>query len=216
MDWVFLVIARQAAVAIEPTEGAFDDPAARQRSEAFFIAFACRVFDAWIGAFDDFKFPFGNGGKGCRKERTLVTAISPNMAQGWELFLGSSSHRNAAITILRIRGLHLTNDQEPLRIDHDVAITPFGLLANIETARPSGFGGFNALTIDNSGFWTRLFATALTHMPVQDVMDFLPQALMQPSSIVGVDCFPTRKLFGQKTPRATRSQTIKDRIDNFA
>src|SRR5882724_7895817 len=106
-----LEILRQAAVAIEPSQGPFDDPAARQQLKA----------DSVSGAFDDFDGPLAEFGEGLAQVGAVIDAVGEEMAQPGKQLVDGLNDKPGTIAILDIGGVHLGADQQTASIGHNVA-----------------------------------------------------------------------------------------------
>ncbi len=92
-----LPILGQAATAIEPGDGALDDPSLGQDRKAL----CC------IGTLDDFHVDlpedFANGGL---KDRPLIAAVGIELQQEWMQAKQCGHHQHPAVTILDVRRMY--------------------------------------------------------------------------------------------------------------
>ena len=122
---VALEIARQAAIAADPCQRAFDDPALGQDDE--FVQFV---------ALDDLDDP---SARLCSRQRgasALIAGIGEDLhdegPQGAGPFV---EHKLNAIAVLNVGGMNDDVQQEAKRIDKDMALAPGDLLARIKPLR---------------------------------------------------------------------------------
>src|SRR6267142_2169862 len=137
-----LEILRQAAVAIEPSQGPFDDPAPRQQLKA----------DSVSGAFDDLDGPFAEFGESFGQVGAVVDTVGEEMAQPGKQLVDGLDDQHGTIAILDIGGVHLGADQQTASIGHNVALTPFDLLGRIVTTRSAQRLGRRHMRLDQPPF----------------------------------------------------------------
>jgi hypothetical protein len=117
-------IACQAAIATNPGQGSFDDPAFWQDDEVM-----C------VGALDDLEHPAaGNGDRLCPL-RSLIAGIGEDALDEGEGAARLPQHLTHAVAILNVGGMHDDTQQEAERIDQDVPLAARNLLARIEALR---------------------------------------------------------------------------------
>jgi hypothetical protein len=122
---ISLEIARQAAIAADPGQGSFDDPALGQDDE--FVQFV---------ALDDLDRPMAGAGCGVRDAGSLVTGIGEDALDKGEQAAGAPvENQSRPITILNVGRMNDDVQQEAERIDQDVALAPGDLLARIKSLR---------------------------------------------------------------------------------
>src|SRR5438045_9738165 len=93
---VALEIARQAAIAADPGQGSFDDPALGQYDE--FVQ---------LVALDDLEHPTTGPGCGSRGARSLIAGIRDDATDEGEAAAGAQSeNQSSSITRLNVGGLH--------------------------------------------------------------------------------------------------------------
>ena len=116
----------EPSAAAEPGEGSFNDPAFGQDDEALGL----------IGALDDFDVHARqNVAKTVLEAGALISAIGIELQQkGIEAEQGGHE-KHAAIAILDVRGMHDGMHQEALRIDENMPLLAFDLLARIVAMR---------------------------------------------------------------------------------
>lgn len=121
---IALEIARQAAVAADPGEGALDDPSLRQDDEAVTVA-----------ALDDFDFPRAGPRDGAGHLRALVPGIGEYPFDEWKAAAHAPQQIARAVAILNVGGKNAYAEQQAERIDEDVALAARDLLARVKPLR---------------------------------------------------------------------------------
>ena len=122
---VSLEIARQAAIAADPGQGSFDDPALGQYDK--FVQFI---------ALDDFEHPTAGPGCGSRGAGSLIAGIGEDaLDEGKEAAGASIENQPRSVAVLNIGGMDDDVQQETERIDKDMALAPGDLLARIKPLR---------------------------------------------------------------------------------
>ena len=95
-----LEIFGEAAVSIEPSEGSFDDPSARQQLEAGSVS----------GALDDLDCPVTEFGEGVTQVGAVVDTIGEEMSQPGKQLMDGLDDELGPIAILDIGGVHRGTD----------------------------------------------------------------------------------------------------------
>jgi hypothetical protein len=132
---IFPVLGETAAT-VEPRNGAFDNPSARQNLEAF----------RGIGSFDDFGFEIGQDfGEPVGKNWTLIGAVGKQLLKEWKLAEQRGEQQEAAIAILNVGGMDDGVEQETDRIDENMPLFALDQLAGIEAVRIDAGPPFSAL-----------------------------------------------------------------------
>jgi hypothetical protein len=122
---VSLEIARQAAIAADPGQGAFDDPALGQDDE--FVQFV---------ALDDLEHPTTGAGSRSRGAWSLIAGIGEDALDEGEKAAGASiENQSRPVAVLNVGGMDDDVQQEAERIDKDMALAPGDLLARIKPLR---------------------------------------------------------------------------------
>src|SRR5947208_4209265 len=107
-----LEIARQAAIAADPGQGSFDDPALGQDDE--FVQFV---------ALDDLEHPTTAAGSRSRGARSLIAGIGEDaLNEGKEAAGASIENQPRSVAVLNIGGMDDDVQQEAERIDKDMAL----------------------------------------------------------------------------------------------
>src|SRR5713101_4946129 len=211
-----LEILRQAAVAIEPSQGPFDDPTPRQQLKA----------DSVSGTFDDLDGPVAEFGESFGQVGTVVDTVGEEMAQPGKQLVDGLDDKLGPIAILDIGGVHLGPDQQTGSIGHNVTLTAFDLLGRIprvaalprprtgSTARPTALGGLDRLTVDDPGRWARFTARRFAGLQQQRKIDLLKQAVVSPIVEIALHRGEWRKVLRQHPPLTAGPRDIQDRIQN--
>ena len=122
---ISLEIARQAAIAADPGEGSFDDPALGQDDE--FVQFV---------ALDDLDHPMTGAGSGPCDAWSLVAGIGEDaLDEGEEMARAPVENQSRPVAVLNVSGMDDDVQQKAERIDKDVALAPGDLLARIKPLR---------------------------------------------------------------------------------
>src|SRR5450755_171871 len=106
---VALEVAREAAVAADPGERAFNDPAFGDDLEVM-----------EIGALDDLDLPVSGGGEGGLHLRSLITAVAIDQLDKGEQSTRATQHGGDAIAILYVGRMDDDAQQEAERIDKNI------------------------------------------------------------------------------------------------
>ena len=122
---VSLEIARQAAIAADPSQGSFDDPALGQDDE--FVQFV---------ALDDLDHPMAGAGSGSCDAWSLIAGIGEDALDEGEKAAGASiENQPRSVAVLNIGRMDDDVQQEAERIDKNMALAPGDLLARIKPLR---------------------------------------------------------------------------------
>ena len=122
---ISLEITRQAAIAANPGQGSFDDPALGQDDE--FVQFV---------ALDDLEHPTTGAGSRSRSAGSLIAGIGKDARDEREEAAGASiENQPRPIAVLNVGGMNDDVQQKAERIDKDVALAPDDLLARIKPLR---------------------------------------------------------------------------------
>ena len=122
---ISLEITRQAAIAANPGQGSFDDPALGQDNELVQLV-----------ALDDRKHPTAGAGSGLRGAWALIAGIGEDaLDEGEEAAGASIEDQSRPVAVLNIAGMDDDVQQKAKRIDEDVALAPGDLLARIVALR---------------------------------------------------------------------------------
>ena len=107
---VALEIPCQAAIAADPGQGSFDDPALRQYDE--FVQ---------LIALDDLEHPTAGPGSSSRGARSLIAGIGEDALDGGEQAAGASiENQSRPVAVLNVGGMNHNVQQEAERIYQDM------------------------------------------------------------------------------------------------
>jgi len=121
---VTLEVACQAAIAADPGQGSFDDPAFGEDDEVMSIA-----------AFDDLDYPAAGIGDRLCGLRSLIAGIGEDALDEGEGAACIAENIAHAVTILNVSRMNDDAQQEAERIDEDVPLATRDLLARIKALR---------------------------------------------------------------------------------
>ena len=122
---ISLEIARQAAIAADPGQGSFDDPALGQDDE--FMQFV---------ALDDLEYPTTGAGSRSLGARSLIAGIGEDaLDEGKEAAGASIEDQPRSVAVLNIAGMNDDVQQKAERIDQDMALASGDLFARIKPLR---------------------------------------------------------------------------------
>ena len=122
---VSLEVTCQAAIAADPGQGSFDDPALGQDNE--FVQFV---------ALDDLEHPTAGAGSGLRGAWALIAGIGEDaLDEGEEAAGAPIENQPRPVAVLNVGGMDDDVQQETERIDQDMALAPGDLLARIKPLR---------------------------------------------------------------------------------
>src|SRR6266446_6806656 len=131
---ISLEITRQAAIAADPGQGSFDDPALGQDDELVQIV-----------ALDDLEHPTAGAGSGLRGAWSLIAGIGEDpLDEGKKAARASIENQPRPVAVLNVGGMDDDVQQKAERIDKDVALAPGDLLARIEPLRVKCGAPFSA------------------------------------------------------------------------
>ena len=136
-----LEVLGQSAVSIQPCQRPLYDPTAWKDHET----------PVGIGPFDDLEGPFADPAQRLPEFVASIAAIGKHMAQPREAVDDLGQHQRCAVAVLDVGGVDHGVDQVALSVGDDVALAALDLLARIIATRTPGFGGFNALAVDDPG-----------------------------------------------------------------
>ena len=122
---ISLEITRQAAIAANPGQGSFDDPALGQDDEL--VQFV---------ALDDLEHPTTGAGSRSRGAGSLITGIGEDALDEGEKAAGASiENQPGPVAVLNVGGMDDDVQQKADCIDKDMALAPGDLLARIKPLR---------------------------------------------------------------------------------
>lgn len=130
-----LPVLGQPAAAVEPGDGAFDNPAPGQDDEPL-----CR-----IAALDDLEADLAaDTTQSVLELRSLVAAVGIELEQERMQAKERAHHQHAAVAVLEVGGMHQGMEQQTLRVYQDVALLALDLLARIKARRSNAAPPFSA------------------------------------------------------------------------
>ena len=198
----FLEVLGEAAVASEPSKGAFDDPA---------FGFGLECADP-LGPGDNLDCPPAKFGDRVAQLVAAVDAIGEDVAQLREGCSQRGEQRHRAVIVLDVGRVHQHGEQKALRIGDHVALTPFDPLGNVKPAWAATFRGLGALAVDDASRGNGVASHRLAGAPYQREIDSSPNALVSPEVKVVLNGGARRKVLRQRPPLAAGRQNIKDGI----
>ena len=133
-----LPIFGKPSAAVEPSNGAFDDPTAREHHESFGL----------IGAFDDFSFEAGQDFRQRLVElRPLVAGVREQLRQEGIHPEQGCKQQDAAVAIMDIGWVNDRVEQQTQRIYENMALLALDLLARIIAMRVDPGPPFQLFTL---------------------------------------------------------------------
>ncbi len=117
----------QSAASSEPGECPFDNPSTRQNREAFRL----------VRSLDDLDRPAPELLQPPLQLVARITTIGEDMQQPWPLVTDGFQEIGRAVAILDIGTMHRQTNHQTERIDDDMTLAAFGLLARIIARRQS-------------------------------------------------------------------------------
>ena len=105
---------------------------------------------------------------------------------------------------------------QPHSVYHDVTLAPHDLFAGIVSIDPPLFVCLRRLTVDARRARLLVSARCSANPSTKGVVDPLQSSVTGPRSKVIVDCPRRRKVVGQESPGASRSQQVEDRVEHLA
>ena len=121
---VALEVARQAAVAADPSDRALDDPALRQHDE--FVP---------VAAAHDLDLPGAGAGGGGGHPRPLIAGIADDALDEREQTSHLAQQWLGSIAVLHMRRLHDDAEQQAQRVGQQMALAACDLLARVVAGR---------------------------------------------------------------------------------
>jgi len=136
-----LEVLGQPAAAIEPSEGAFDHPTARQQYETL----------GGIASFDDLDGPLPHFCECFFQLVAGIAAIGEDVAQPGIQLADRSQGSNRAVSILNVGSMNPQADQIALGVGDDMAFAALDLFTGIKPTRTAAFRGLDRLAVDHAG-----------------------------------------------------------------
>ena len=107
-------------------------------------------------------------------------------------------------------------EEQPERIDEDMALAPLDLFARIKAADPP----FSVVLTDWLSMMPALGCRCLPgrhpYVAAEPVVHHLPGPILLPAPKILVDDLPGGEVMGQQAPRTATTQDIKDAVQDFA
>jgi len=199
------VIADQAPLVHQPTEGALDDPA------------ACQYFETLgeVGAFDHLDLQFGAQsfdplGKGL----ACIATVHPQDAQPGEPAQHPTQEQLGAGAFGGVGRSHDHAEHQPQSIHQQMALAAFDPLAGVITHRAAVPRRLHALTVQNRGCGPAALVVGAAYQRAQSVVEGRPLMVERPFAEDMIDGFPRGKVGGQIAPRTTAFDDIEDGIQD--
>jgi len=202
-DGLFKVLG-ETAVAAEPSQRSFHDPAAGQDLEAL----------CGIGPLDDLDGPSAEAAQRFAQLVAGIATIGEQVPQPGEAVDDFSEQQRRPVTVLDIGGVDQRMDQVTLGVGEDMPLAAFDLLARIIAAGAAALGGLDALAVNDAGAGRGLATLGLAHGHQQRMVQRLPQPIVTPQVKPAPDGRDGREARRQHPPRQAATQKIQDRLDN--
>jgi len=109
-------------------------------------------------------------------------------------------------------GMHQNGQQQPQRIDDDVALAPLDPFAAVKAPHSAHVRRLDRLAIDDGQAGTGLTSSLDPYTAPQGIGQAFEEALLGPSSEVIVDGLPGRKALGEHAPLASGFIEVKQGV----
>lgn len=126
-----------------------------------------------------------------------------NLSPAWPPVADGFQKIGSTIAILNTCVLHHETDHQAKRVDDDMAISPFSLLACIIASYAATFSRFHAPIIDYTSRRTCLFALQLESLHHEMMVEGCPKSQYPPFVKLALDGGMGRKIRQQHAPLAT-------------
>jgi hypothetical protein len=147
----------------------------------------------------------------------VVARIQPEMAHPGQPRSGRFiEHELDPISVHDIGGVDVDRQEQPFRIDQNMAFAPNQFLGAIVAACSSHAGGLHRLTIDTAGAGLGIATQRDSELFPQEGMDPLQRAVSSPFSQVIIDTLPRWPVAGKQPPGTAGAQHIEQRIHDCA
>jgi len=205
-DGLPFVVATEPPIAPQPAESTLYDPPSRQHLEGM-----------KLGSFYDFDCAATNS-PGPIHQKARIATVGPDMFDAIAGPLAQSQRQQlfGGISILNIGGQHHHRDDQPDRIDQDMAFAPVDFLAGIVTSLVADLGAFDALTVDDTRTGVALASIDQTHLFSQVGVNRCPQTVAFPESEVVIGCSPRGKVSWQVAPLTTGFDNIENGVGQLS
>ena len=195
----------EAAVAVEPSQGAFDHPASGQRFETLRA----------VRAFDDVQGPLPTAFQRRLELGTRIGAVGEDMAQPGEAMADGSEEVGRAVAVLDVGGMNPRPDQKTAGVGEDMTLAALHLLGRVKAPWAAAFRGLHRLAVDDAGGRAGRASIGLARRHQKMVIDARPQAVIAPSSEIAVHGAMGRKALGQQPPWGTAAKDVEDGVDHL-
>lgn len=198
------VVADQAAMLNQPSEGPLDNPSLGKDAESGFRRDSLDDFD--LGSRVEAPDPAG-------ELRFAESPIGQNLFEP----MTAENRSKKLLGSAAFGGVGRGNGhaQKPTQcIDTNEAFAPLGLFARIVTNQPAVRVGAHALAVDDPCGGLFVFALQSPQHLAQERNDALQHPRKRPASKVVVGGFPSRKIFWQHAPGTTTLENIENGVEH--
>lgn len=196
------VISVQTAIASQPAEGAFDNPATGQYNKSGWLV---RAFYYFHDSAEFLLCPLN--------QFSGVAPIGPDVFDFAKERQCFSQKQTGAVAVLDVGGQDHHHQQHPHCVHQNVAFAPIDFLARVVTVMSTGFAGFDRLAVDNACGGLIPAVVQSTDVIAQVLVNLIEQSALAPSAKVAVNGLPRGQVFGQVTPGTPRFDHIKNGIE---
>src|SRR5579872_142643 len=198
-------VSGQTTASSKPGKGAFDDPASRQKLEAFDPSRALNDLDG----------PRPAMGERVDELFSAINAVCEDMSKLGKAIAHPLQQRDRTMDVLDVGGMDVDGKQETISIGDDVPLASVNPFAGIETARAAGLCRRSTLAVDDGRRWCRLATEFSPGLPDQSPDDPLPSASVAPSVKISLDRRIWWELAWQCPPLAAGGQNVEDRLNDL-
>src|SRR4051794_711399 len=199
-----LEVLGEAAVAAEPGEGALDHPAPWQQVEAGGVT----------RPLDDLELQSLARG-GVQSDIALIAGIGEQVTEPGKAPTDPGTDWRQAVAILDAGRMDHQPQRQAQGVGEQMSLAAVDLLAGVEAALAAGFGGLDALAVDDSGTRRRFAAGLLTGRHEQRHLDAGPDAILPELAKIAIDRALGWELAWQHPPGAAGAQQIQQRVQHF-
>jgi hypothetical protein len=144
----------------------------------------------------------------------VIPAIGPNVLDERKQGARDLQQRPAGIAILDVGRVRFDKYRPSVGIDQRMALAALDLLSGIIAARPAGFGGLDALAVDDGGGGGGVTADPLAVGDDDGVLDAFERTAIPPSRKSAIDRASGRKVERQESDAA--AQHVEKGVDDLA
>lgn len=155
----------------------------------------------------------------CRRaggDLALVATVGEQEAQSGKAAANAPADHHEAIAILDVGRMDRERQRQAQGVGDQMTLAAQHLLAGVESARPAGFGGLDALAVDDAGRGRGLLAGLFPGRHQERRLDARPDALLPEAAKAAVDGSGRWKVLGQYRPRAAGTEKVEDRVQYLA